>query len=474
MEEKKNRPLLDSAETLRGSGRPKKNRLPAVIAVCVIVIACVGGLAAMRMSRPQQEETALPSLALVEFAAADVDSIQMISTHENYTLRNDNGFGYSIDGMDSFEVDASTARRMIAQSGHLIAQSIVSEKASNMAEYGLANPTVSVSIRNRNGESKTVYIGDQSPVSSYYACIAGQDTVYALAPTVAETLMKPLRDLHAVATPSIAEPYAPAHLCIEWPEETEKRGMRVLEIQKQPRKDIGIGASNYMITQPITYDVDVAALAALVENIAAIKAESYAGEMTDPSAYGMERAVTLIMRDTAGTEVCMEIGNKIQDQQRYLRFDQKSAVYSIAAEKLAFLDEITLAGSIDRFISLVGIGKMEEIAVSAQDRVDVIRILPQEEQVLYTVNGHEVEEDAFKTFYQELCALTANGIVMEAEKLNGPDIVMHFKLADGIELHVEYIAFDRENYAVRRDGSTYVYVQKSKLAQLLEKLYALE
>ena len=63
---------------------------------------------------------------------------------------------------------------------------------------------------------------------------------------------------------------------------------------------------------------------------------------------------------------------------------------------------------------------------------------------------------------------------MEAEKLNGPDIVMHFKLADGIELHVEYIAFDRENYAVRRDGSTYVYVQKSKLAQLLEKLYALE
>ena len=38
MEEKKNRPLLDSAETLRGSGRPKKNRLPAVIAVCVICL----------------------------------------------------------------------------------------------------------------------------------------------------------------------------------------------------------------------------------------------------------------------------------------------------------------------------------------------------------------------------------------------------------------------------------------------------
>ena len=473
MEEKKNRPLLDSAETLRGSSRPKKKRLPAVIAVGVIVIACVGGLAALRMSRPQQEGKTV-SLALVEFAAADVDSIQMMSPHESYTLHNDNGFGYSIDGMDSFKVDASTARRMIAQSGHLIAQSIVSEKASNMAEYGLAKPAVSVSIRNRNGESKTVYIGDQSPVSSYYACIAGQDTVYALAPTVAETLMKPLRDLHAVVTPSIAEPYAPAYLYIEWPEETEKRGMRVLEIQKQPRKDIGIGASNYLITQPITYDVDVAAMAALVENIAAIKAESYAGEMMDPSAYGMECAVTLIMRDAAGTEVYMEIGGKTEDQQRYLRFDRESAVYSIAAEKLAFLDEITLAGSIDRFISLVGIGKVEEITVSAQDRVDVIRILPQEEQLLYNVNGHEVGENAFKTFYQEVCALTANGIVMEAENLNAPDIVMHFKLADGIELHVEYIAFDRENYAVRRDGSTYVYVQKSKLAQLLEKLHALE
>lgn len=474
MEEKEKRPLMDSAEMLRGASKSKKSKLPLIASVCVVIIICAGALLAMFLTQEQPTETASLSLVLAEVSGADVESIQVASAGESYTLINDNDNGYSIEGKADFRVDASAARRMIAQSSNLNAQSIVNEKAEDLSQYGLADPSAKVCVQIQNGESFAICIGDQSPVSSYYACIDGRNAVYAIAPTVAETLMKPLKELHTVETPAIAEPYAPAYLRIEWPDKTEKRGMRVLEIQKQPRKDIGIGASNYLITEPFTYDVDVAALAALVENIASIKAESYAGEMADAIAYGMEGTVKLVMRDTAGTEVIMEIGGQTANQQRYLKFGQDRAIYTIDAEKVAFLEEITLAGSVDRFISLVGIDKVEEITISAQGRVDVICIDAREKQTLYIVNGREVGEDTFKTFYQELCALTANGIVMEAENLNAPEIVMQFKLAGGVELLIEYLELDRENYAVRRDGNTYVYVQKSKLAQLLEKLYGLE
>ncbi|MBQ4074512.1 MAG: DUF4340 domain-containing protein [Clostridia bacterium] len=472
MDEKKNRPLMDSAESLTGSRSKGKSRLPVFLVLGIAAVVCIGGLLMMLGGKQPAQDDSAPSLELVQLAAADVRSIEIAVRQNRYTLLCDGGDGYQIQGKEEFAVDGSLARRIIAQSVNLKAQSIIQEKAADLKEYGLASPQGKITIQTADGKKVTIFIGDQSPVSSYYACMDGQKTVYALAPTVAQALMQPLENLHAVETPTIAEPYAPAYLRITWPEENQKRGMQTLEIQKQPRKDIGIGASNYLMTQPITYDVDVAALAALVENIAGIKAEHYAGDRMLESDFGMGKAIEIVLRDTAGTEVSMAIGEKTGDQQ-YLRFNQESAVYTIAAEKLSFLNDITLAGCMDRFVHLVSIDKAEEITVSAKGRTDIIRLLRQQDQTVYTVNDHKVDESAFKGFYQELCVLMANGVVMDAENLGDPEIVIHFDLAGDAALHAEFISFDRESYAVRRDGDTHVYVQKNKLDQLLEKMYAL-
>lgn len=474
MDEKKNQPLMDSAEKLTGSRRPPKRRFPAVITICAAAAVCIGLLAALRMEARQPEETSAASPAMVRLASAAVTSIQVTLEQESYVVFNDDGSGYRIEGMDDFEVDAGKARRMVAQSTNLNAQGIVKENAEDMAQYGLSQPRAVVGIQTQDGESQVIHIGDPSPASGFYACIAGQNTVYTLATSVAEMLMLPLKDLHAVETPAIAEPYAPAYLRIEWPEETQKRGMRILEIQKQPRKDIGIGASNYLMTQPFAYDVDVAALAALVENIAGIKAESYVGEMEDETVFGMDRAVRITIRDAAGMEVRMAIGGNADENHQYLYFDDDKSIYLTTSATVSFLDEITLAGSVDRFISLVGIDKLERIVISAEKRTDVLRIDRQAEQTRYMINDVQLDDLAFKAFYQELCALTANGIAEQVEQLSDPEISITFELQDDVELRVEYIGMDRENYAVRRDGSIHVYVQKNKVARLLEKLYALE
>lgn len=474
MEQKNNKPLMESAEVLTGSRQPKKRRFSAMFFVAMVVVICIGALLAMQMSSQQPETTTAPSLSLVQYTSVKIEQIHVTLGQESYILFNDSGAGYRIEGKDSFAIESGVARRMIAQCANLNAQSIANEKAKNLAEYGLDNPAATIHIRTQNAESKTIHIGDQTPVSGFYACMDGQNTVYTLAPTVAETLMKPLRELHAVKTPSIAEPYAPAYIRIEWPQADEKRGMQVLEIQKQPRKEVGIGASNYLMTQPLIYDVDVAALAALVENIAGIKADSYAGERTTENTYGMDEAVRIVLRDSAGTEVQTEVGGHAATDARYLCFNGGTDVYLTDASTVSFLNEITLAGSIDRFISLISIDKLEYIRVTFAERSDVLRIDRTAETEVYTVNDVEVTEAVFKGFYQELCSQTANGMLTQDEKLPLPEISLTFVLKDGVEFQVEYMEYDLENYAVSRDGKACVYVHKNRIRQLLDQLYALK
>lgn len=473
MDKNENKPLLDSAEQLTGSRNGKKKHIPGILVLAIVAIVCIGGLVVVYSLGQQTEEAASPSLVLTQLAGTELSSVEITRDDEHFVLLNDGGAGYQLEGNTAFMVNESVARRLIAQCTRLEAQSIVNEEAENMAEYGLELPETKITIRMRNGEERTVCIGYQSPASNYYASILGQKRVYAIAPTVAEALMLPMNELHALQTPAIKEPYAPAYLCIEWPDVAQKRSMQSLVIMKQPRKDVGIGASNYIMTQPFVYDVDVAMLALLVENIAAMKVESYIGERTTEALYEIDEAVQITVRDTAGTEVRLRVGAKADEQHRYICFNDEPAVYLISADAVSFLDDITLAGCIDRFIHLVSIDKLHRVIITSHTRTDTLVVERQPEQV-YLINGRTLNEDVFKNFYQELCGLTANGIVTSTEELGEAELRVEFELTGDVKLSVEYIELDREHYAVRRDGSVYVYVQKSKVMKLLEQLYTLE
>ena len=57
MDEKKNRPLMDSAESLTGSRSKGKSRLPVILVIGIAAVVCIGGLLMMLGGKQPAQET---------------------------------------------------------------------------------------------------------------------------------------------------------------------------------------------------------------------------------------------------------------------------------------------------------------------------------------------------------------------------------------------------------------------------------
>ena len=202
--------LLDNAEVLTGYSL-KREKIPSKLTIYIFTILCliaiINGL--YYLQTRQTKETIAAPIKLTEFDISDISNVQIILSEQSYVLYACNDL-YKIEGLENFEVDSSKAARIIAQCANLDAQEVVQEKVNNMVDYGLCNPKSILKVKTKEGKTTTIYIGEQSPIASFYTCIAGQKIVYSLPSTVVEGLLVPLNDLHAVKTPMIAEPYSPA------------------------------------------------------------------------------------------------------------------------------------------------------------------------------------------------------------------------------------------------------------------------
>src|SRR5699024_2505294 len=108
--------------------------------------------------------------------------------------------------------------------------------------------------------------------------------------------------------------------------------------------------------------------------------------------------------------------------------------------------------------------------------VDIIRTTKkaekegEEDEVIetYKVDGKEVEEKPFKTYYQSLI-----GLMVDAENDNesdqDPEVMTTFFLNKGKdrEIHVDYVPYDNDFYVVERGGRAEFVISKQQVKKML-------
>lgn len=100
----------------------------------------------------------------------------------------------------------------------------------------------------------------------------------------------------------------------------------------------------------------------------------------------------------------------------------------------------------------------------------------EEDEVIttYYVDGKEVEEDPFKDYYQALIGILADA-ENDKELEENPEVKTTFFLNIGSEreVHVNYVPYDDDFYAVFRSGKAEFLVHRDQVETMLDTLEAL-
>ena len=168
--------------------------------IAAIVLAALSGLLWWSNKHPDwgkdksKDEAETPVLLNVSDVALDRIDIHKKDGSE-VTLQRSAG-KWNITAPAPYPADQDAVASITSTLSPVNADSVVDEKPGDVTKYGLANPTVTVSLHEKGGRSDQLSFGDDVPGASLvYARVSGNPKVYAVASSLKTSFDKSLNDL---------------------------------------------------------------------------------------------------------------------------------------------------------------------------------------------------------------------------------------------------------------------------------------
>jgi hypothetical protein len=138
-----------------------------------------------------------PTPVILTLNEADINKIELKKKGtEQVIVSKDNAGKWQIASPKPIGVDESAITGMLSSLSSLNSERLVEEKAANPARYGLAEPSVEVTVTDKNNTSHKLLIGDDTPTGSgAYVQLAGDPRVFTIASFTKNSLDKGLNDL---------------------------------------------------------------------------------------------------------------------------------------------------------------------------------------------------------------------------------------------------------------------------------------
>lgn len=389
---------------------------------------------------------------------------------------------YEIKGMPYFTTNSSEVDRMVTYSYSIVAGRLIEEGAEDLSQYGLDKPHIQVRYVYHDGTEMTLNIGDAVPVGNYYYMnLDDSADVYMVYYTVYENLARPLESLHAVpAMPVINSEYL-VYLLVE------QKGAETIEAVLRDSTEESISVMDVHLIQPFDIDVNTTRTSETMISAAALTLSGYADYAADEAAlaqFGLAEPYAKVkVSDADGVSVEMTIGDLVAGNTgyRYATVDATGDIYTVDTSLLGFLSNCRVSYLVDQFAGLVNIKRVDGFTIETPDKTyetiitstpytneNGVELVHQE----FTFNGQFVEEDLYRDFYTVVIGrMVDKRIENEEEYFLEGDVAMRltYDLNYQDEPYViEYIEYDRDYYAVRRDGVSLFLIRKEKVQEIVD------
>lgn len=166
--------------------------------VATVLLAVLGGL--VWWSNKNKKDEPAPGAAagpkLLTLAEASITRVEIRHREAETTRIERDGSGWKITSPQPFPSDKDAVNSLLSALTSVSADKVVEEKPADLAPFGLKEPGSVVTITLKNGQSRTLKLGDDAPVGGgAYTQVDGDARVFTLASFTRSSIDKLAVDL---------------------------------------------------------------------------------------------------------------------------------------------------------------------------------------------------------------------------------------------------------------------------------------
>ncbi len=166
--------------------------------IAAIILAALSGVVWWSKRHPEATATPLPAAApkLADIAAGQIKQIDLTKKDgSTLTITRQDG-KWAITSPEALPADQDAVNSLVGALNPLTSDNVVENQPSNVAQFGLNKPSLTVTVHETNGKTDRIYFGDDIPAGSLlYARVGSDPKVYAVASSAKTSLDKSASDL---------------------------------------------------------------------------------------------------------------------------------------------------------------------------------------------------------------------------------------------------------------------------------------
>lgn len=504
-----------------------KNKTVKMVLAVVVLGVCCGAYAGVKtyvahQEQKESEEDSEESTTVFTASTDNIKSLDFMVDDTETTFEKDDDSWVKKDETD-FPVNQTTLDSAASAIASVDSDRVL-EDVDDLSEYGLDSPSNTIKIVTKSDEedgddiTTTLYVGDENSSTSQYYVRKDDDekTVYLIDSSCVEPFAKSLNDYAQMEDfPAISNTDTITKISVD--------GDNSYELSKDE------DTSTWSVKGSEDEEkADSATVSSLVSSFGSMAYSSLADyKCDDKSKYGLDKPYATITVDyqeevadddtqdntTAPSEAADEdassaeensddakqdtesddedsseeetkmadkqltilVGNKTDDSNRYVMVNDSNEVYTMSTDSLSALTDKSEEDFWDMTVSYVSLNSLGSLKVNYQGsdyKVNVSRETSTDddgndtETVTYKLNGSDLDETTFTTFYNKLINMTAQKRLTDKYEPDGDaELTAIFTEEDGDTQEVAYYSYDTNYYAAVVDNKVYL-VNKMNVKEL--------
>lgn len=468
----------------------KKKTVKLVSAVVVLGVLCAAyeGVNFYVTSQEEKEtEENDTSVDLVSLEADDITAVSFTADQNEVEFdKKDDSWTEKSDA--NFPVNQDTVDSAVKGVASLTADQEISD-VEDMSQYDLDNPQNTITLTTADGDT-SLQIGMESSNNQYYVKKEDDDkNVYLVSSSSIEPFMGTLYDFAESGTfPSVTS-----------------ATITDVKVDKENSYELTQDADNLfwnVSDGKTTEKADTTKAGTVTSAVGSLAYDKFVDyNCTDDSKYGFDDPYAVITvkytedeQETQKVEKTLTIyvGDETGDD-RYVKVDDSKEVYTITKDSLTDILDSTMSDFYNLTVSYVSVNDLDSLEVQSADGDHTINIVTEtvkaededttdtdssdesssddEEETTtttYKLDGEDLDESTFTTFYNKLINMTAQERLTEEYTPEGdPAYIFIFKDKDGKETTVKYYEYDTNFYAAVVEDKVYL-VNKMNVKDLDE------
>ena len=421
---------------------------PKGLLIAVVLLAVLGGVvwwsnkkeAAATDKKGTDTSTKILSIPDDQFQEIQIKKV----SGETETLVRENG-KWQLTAPKALPADQDAVSAMVTSLGSLSADRLVDEKADDLKQYGLADPTLDIKVKRKDGKIDEVLIGDDLPTGSgAYAKKPDDPRVFAIASFAKSGLDKRPEDLRDKRLMTF----------------NQDKLTRVDLTGKGGPVEFGKDAQNeWQIVKPRPLRADSSAVSGLVDKLRDAKMDLTSTKDAAKGFAAGTRVGTATVTDSGGTQT-LEV-RKDKDKTYYAKSSAVDGVYVVAADVGEALDK-----GLDDFRNK----KVFDFGFSDPTKVDVKGTSYTKSGDKWTSNGKTMDNGSVQNLIDKLRDLAAT----KFPAADGGAPVFEATVTSNNGKRVEKVTIRKQGtqYFAQREGEPSIYELDGKAVEDLEKAAA--